>query len=171
MSNLTTNRLDAALSAEDLAALSDLVQQMYAKLPFLVALTPDERKRLRSVHRQNRLFVEDTLAVFAEVEGLMPGYVSEEAMRKDFALHEALSDVEVQLEGLLALVRSTRMLAGAEALSMALATYQFVKVAADAGLPGAAPVRARLSARFAGQGRQEPEPEAPEADSDADAAG
>lgn len=154
MSNLGNNRINARLTPEDLAAIKQAIQEINARMPFLLGLTLEERRKLAKINRSNKLFVEDAIEVARENPNVLPHYLTVEELEKDYELFEQLDDILLPLEQLFERVRDTQMLAGSEAYQTSLVLYKLTRVAADAGLPGMDTAYAKLRVRFDGQGPQ-----------------
>jgi hypothetical protein len=156
MSNLQNNRLSAALAPEAAAEIRQMVRQIEQKLPFLLGLTPEERKALPKINRSNKLFVDETLQACADNGNFLPPYLDVAEMRRDYELYRALGEVLQPLAQLYEKLRDTQILAGSEAFSTALMAYRMLQMAARSGMPGLDTVVSRLSERFASQGPSGP---------------
>lgn len=152
MSNLQNNRLSAQLDPTAAAEIRQLIRQIEDKMPFLLGLTPEERKALPKINRSNKLFVDETLQACADNGAFLPAYLDVSEMRRDYELYRALGEVLQPLAQLYEKLRDTQILAGSEAFSTALMSYRMLQMAARSGMPGLDTVVSRLAERFAGQG-------------------
>lgn len=150
--SLTNNRLSVTLDAAAISAVKTAVTTINTQLPFLVGLTPEERKLLPKIDVGNKVFVEDALLAIQNNATLFPTYLSIAEIQKDFTLFEQLDELVLLIGQLFEKLRDTQILAGSEAYSSALIAYKLFAAAADAGLPGAEAAYAQLKQRFASQG-------------------
>lgn len=154
MSNLGNNRVSANLTPEDFNAVKQAIQEIGYRMPFLIGLTLEERKKLAKINRSNKLFVADAVDVARENPTVLPYYLTVEELEKDFSLFQQLNEILLPLEQLYEKVRDTQILAGSEAYQTSLVLYKLTRVAAEAGLPGMDTAHAKLKVRFDGQGPQ-----------------
>lgn len=154
MSNIGNNRINARLTPEDLAAIKQAIQEINARMPFLLGLTLEERRKLAKISRSNKLFVSDSIEVVQENPVMLPHYLTPEALENDFVLYQQLAEILLPLEQLFEKVRDTQIMAGSEAYQTSLVIYKLIRVAADAGMPGMDTAYAKLRVRFDGQGPQ-----------------
>jgi len=153
MHNLLSNRSDAVISDADMADIQSQIADITQRLPFLVGLTPQERKRLNTIRHQKKLFVEQIVRSFEENQAILPGYLDAEAIRRDYELFEQLTELELIVGQLQEKLVHTRMLAGSEAYEGSLVFYHSLKRAAKSGLPGVQTVLEELKPFFEGQRR------------------
>ncbi len=151
MHNLLSNRTDAVISDADMADIQSQIADITQRLPFLVGLTDQERKRLSSIRHGKKLFVEAVIRSFEDNQHVMLGYIDTESIRKDFELFQQLTDLELMVGQLQEKLSHTRMLAGSEAFQGSLVFYHSLKRAARSGLPGIQTVLDELKPHFDGQ--------------------
>lgn len=121
------NRIAATLSAQaraDVLAALDTVRQ---HLPFLVDLSPDERRTLPRFGDKSVAFVRRAAEVVRQDDSFLPRRFDVAAFEQDVALYEALDGIYVALTRLTEHVEDTRALVGAEAYSAALDAYRALK--------------------------------------------
>ncbi|MCA1618369.1 MAG: hypothetical protein LC795_03465 [Acidobacteria bacterium] len=148
------NRISAALSQADQQAVLAAVNTIREKLPFLVDLTPEERRALPKMGETSRGFVTQALAVATQNEDILPRSFDVEEMRKDVALLDSLQPVRTALAQLSELVEDTHMAVGSEAYTSALHVYQYARSAGKgSALDGALDA---LGQRFARKSRSAP---------------
>ena len=141
------NRVSAELSEADQQAVLSAINTIREKLPFLIDLSPEDRKALPRLEDKSRGFVSQALEVASQNADILPRSFDIEEMRKDFELLNALSPVLLALAQLNELVEDTYIEVGSEAYMAALAVYQYVRAAGKgAALDGALDA---LSQRFA----------------------
>lgn len=154
MNNIGNNRVSANLQPDDFNAIKQAIQEIRNRMPFLLGLTLEERKKLAKINRSNKLFVSDAIEVARENPEVLPYYLTVHELEQDFTLFQQLSELLFPLEQLYERVRDTQMLAGSEAYQTSLVLYKLTRVAAEAGMPGMDTAHAKLKVRFEGQGPQ-----------------
>ena len=123
------NSISAELSQADQQAILAAVNIIRQKLPFLVDLTPEERRALPTMGDKRRGFVAQALAIAEQNEGILPRSFDVAEMRKGVALLESLRPILTALAQLCELVEDTYMAVGSEAYTSALLVYQFARSA------------------------------------------
>jgi hypothetical protein len=145
------NRISASLSDADQQAVLAAIQTIRQKLPFLVDLSPEERRSLPRMGDRSRGFVAQALEIATQNADILPRSFDVEEMRKDVELLGSLSPVLTALAQLNELVDDTVMEVGSEAYTAALAVYQYTRAAGKgAALDGALD---SLGQRFARKSR------------------
>jgi hypothetical protein len=148
------NRISATLSQADRQAVLDAINTIRAKLPFLIDLSPEERRSLPRMGDKSRGFVAQALEVAEQNADILPRSFDVEEMRKDVELLSALSPVLTALAQLNELVDDTFMAVGSEAYAAALLVYQFARAAGKG--PALDNALDALSQRFARKSRSAP---------------
>lgn len=139
--------IHASLSPSDLKAIKDALALIRAKMPFLIALSPDERRDLFKMGNKSLAFVQDALVVAQNNPDILPASFATPEMAVDVALASQLSEVDILLQQLASEVDDTLLATGSEAMGEGLEVYSYVKVAAKTQ-PGLRPVETQLSERF-----------------------
>jgi hypothetical protein len=148
------NRVSATLSDADRQAVLAAVNTIREKLPFLVDLSPDERRTLPRMGDKSRGFVTQALEVATLNPDILPRSFDVDEMRKDVELLSALSPIMASLSQLSELVEDTHMEVGSEAYASALLVYQYARAGGKgSALDGALDA---LSQRFARKSRTAP---------------
>jgi hypothetical protein len=119
--------LSASISAADRAAIEAALDTIREKLPFLVTMTAEERRKLAKLGDKTRAFVEKSAEFAARHPDYLPRRFDLDAMREDVELFMALYPIWVALNDLQELVYNTYMLAGSEAYAAAREVYQSAK--------------------------------------------
>jgi hypothetical protein len=118
--------------------------------PFLIALTPEQRKVLPKMSDKTVAFVEKVISYAEEAPEFNPPFLNLEELKKDFSATRQLTPVKNALERTYDDISDTVMLSGSEAYTAALIYYNSVKHAAKMGVPGAEAVYNDLKQRFSG---------------------
>ncbi|RSK46256.1 hypothetical protein [Hymenobacter perfusus] len=128
-----------------------------ALAPYLVSLTPEERKTMLRMADKTVAFVQKTADYATNTPAFVPPFVDFSEMQQDVAALTALTPLHQQLEQLALDMDSTMMTAGSEAYGHSLTIYNNIKFLAKNKQPGAQAAFDDLSQRFAGQGSRKAE--------------
>ena len=145
---MPTNRISATLSTKDLSEVKQALSTIREKLPFLISLSFDERKRLARLGDRSRAFVSKALEVATQTPDFLPRSFDIEEMRKDVEMFQALDSIRLDLMRLAEQVDDTYETAGSEAYAAALVVYRMLKDS-DFGTEGLDSVADELAQRFA----------------------
>lgn len=125
--------------------------------PFLVSLTPDERKTMLRMADKTVAFVQKTTDYATSNPSFVPTFVSLQELKQDTSSVAGLSPLRQQLEQLALDVDSTKMSAGSEAYSNSLTIYNNIKFQAKNKQAGAQAAYEDLKQRFTSQSRSKAE--------------
>ncbi|MDR2031256.1 MAG: hypothetical protein LBP86_03135 [Azoarcus sp.] len=144
------NDHSTSIPADILAQAQNLAEQLGTLLhPYVVPLTPSERRALPKMGDKTYAFVEKAHELAKINPALRPTFLDMQAFEIDFAdAGNKLEPLLVTLQQLTDNVSDIQMLAGNEAYHAALAFYNYTKVAAGQDVPGAKAVHAALRERF-----------------------
>jgi len=148
MSNLMNNRVNATMTAAQVAAVKTAIQTISTNMPFLVGLTVEERISLPKINVVNKAFAEDAINAVVNNAGSVPSYLNPIQMQNDLQLFTQLDELTTLLRQVLEKAEDTQILAGSEAYIGALTGYKLFGAAADAGVAGADTIYAALRQRF-----------------------
>ncbi len=118
--------------------------------PYLLSLTPDERKSMLRMADKTVAFVQKTVDYATANPAFVPPFVDLAELKQDTAGMAALTPLRQQFEQLALDLDSTVMVAGSEAYANALTVYGSVKFLAKNKQPGAQAAYDDLSTRFPG---------------------
>jgi hypothetical protein len=128
----------------------DFVRQGYGiLLPYLLALTPDDRKKLLKMADGTEPFVSQSISYMGSNKQLVPNFVDVDSVASNYATFEGLSPLGALLTNFASQVSDTRMVAGSTAFSATLSFYDSIKLAAGKRIPGAKTIYEDLKKRFA----------------------
>jgi hypothetical protein len=125
------NRVSAEITEADKQAVLAAVETIRQKLPFLIDLTPEQRRSLPKMGDKSRAFVGKALAVAQHNSNFLPRSFSVEEMARDAALVEALQPIMLSVTRLQEQLQDTYTEAGSEAYAAALVVYQYGRTSAD----------------------------------------
>ncbi len=146
------NRLSLTITAAIVTAVKADLASINAQLPFLIGLTPEEKKAMPKIDVNNKVFVEDALTAIQNNGGILPPYISGAEIGKDLVAYETIDELVALVGQLYDKLRDTQILLGSEAYVSSLTAYRLFAAAAAAGLPGAESIYTQLKQRFASNG-------------------
>ena len=141
------NRIEAVLSPDDEEAVLTAITTIKARLPFLVDLSPDEKRVMLKLGGKSLDFVTKALEIAAQNPDFLPRSFNIDEMRQDVELLQALTPIMVALDPLYDLITDTYMLVGSEAYAAGLEVYRYAKQAKHSA--GLDPLVDALGKRFA----------------------
>ena len=121
------NRITATLSSADQQAVMAAINTIREKLPFLIDLTPEDKRTLPKMGDKSRAFVSQALDVATQNTDFLPRSFDVAEMRKDVELLAALQPVMSALTQLQELVEDTYIAVGSEAYTAALLVYNYAQ--------------------------------------------
>jgi len=121
------NKVSAVVSDEDRVAIAGAIQTIKATMPFLLDLTPVEKKALAKLGDKSVAFVDRALELATQNPDFLPRSFDLAEMQKDVDLFNSLNAIRQSVVQLLELLEDTAMQAGNEAYSAGLVIYHFAK--------------------------------------------
>ncbi|HEV8321949.1 MAG TPA: hypothetical protein VG389_10070 [Myxococcota bacterium] len=144
---MSQGKVSAVIAPADLQSIQEAIATLREKLPFRVALSTAERKRLTKVGPKSVAFVTNALGLATGHPELVPAAVDVPELEKDVRLFESLGPIASELVALAQAVVDTRTVAGSEAMSVALVLYGVFQ-AAERTVPEVASFADELGVRF-----------------------
>jgi hypothetical protein len=149
------NRVSIILKPEDLKKVLDALVVVNTTLkPYLIALTPEERKGMPKMKDGTMPFVKKSMEYAQTNAAFVPAYIDVKELKTDLDAVDALSQIFRPVEQLYQNLEDTITLSGSEAYVASLAFYNSVKQATKINVPGAKAIAEDLSYRFTGQGKK-----------------
>lgn len=143
------NKINFVLPDEVVTQAQQKLEEVSALLqPYLIALTPDERRELPKMSDKTIPFVEKTLDYTVSDPQFAPPYMNKEELANDMKAHGQLTGLFRTVQQLNNGLDDTAMQAGAESYINALSYYNAVKQASKMNVPGAKSIYGELSKRF-----------------------
>jgi hypothetical protein len=131
------NKVDSTLVEKDIKEVLALLDTIRAKLPFLQAASPYERKHISKIGRKSQTFTVQALEMASRHPELMPGGLQLDAAQRDLSLFDALTPILQSISELHQQVEDTQMIAGSEAYAAARTAYKAARSFGDnAGMDG-----------------------------------
>ena len=116
--------------------------------PYLIALTPDQRKEIPKMSDKTLPFVEKITEYCQSAPQFVPAFMDVEALAGDFKVTQQLTGLFRTVKAMHDNLDDTIMQAGSEAYMNALNYYNSVKQAAKSDVPGAKSIYEDLKKRF-----------------------
>jgi hypothetical protein len=126
---MTQNIISAVLSAEDQAAVLAGVQTIKLKLPFLIDLSPEERRNLPKMGDKSRAFVLGALDTTTQNPDILPRAFDLDEFKRDVDLAQKLEPITLAVGQLAELLDDTSVAVSSDAYAAALVVYQAAKLA------------------------------------------
>lgn len=150
--------ISATLTNEKLQEIKSAIATIQNSMPFLVNLTPDERRKRFKMGDKSLAFVSNSVTVTQNNQEIVPASFDIAEFTKDYQLTVTLSEVLGLLEQLTEQVDDTLMAVGSESITSSLLIYDYVKTAAR-HKPGLKSVADQLGERFKAMGNRRPKTE------------
>ena len=139
--------ISASVSDANVQAIKDAVASIQQKLPFLISLTPDERKGIFKTGPNSLSFVQNALTAAENNPDILPKSFDVDEFTSDVDLFGVLTDLNTVVSQLASEIDDTRLAVGGEAMQEATQVYNYVKAAVK-NAPGLKPVADQLGQRF-----------------------
>jgi len=151
----TENVISIEIPQADIQAVRDALATINATLaPYLLALTPDQRRTLPKMSDGTEPFVAKVMDYATNDPQFSPPFMDVPEMKKDFDAVSQLMPLLRTVTQLQNNLSDTTMMAGSEAYVAALSYYNSVKMAARMNVPGAKAIYDDLKKRFESSGRR-----------------
>jgi hypothetical protein len=139
--------LNATLTDADRKAIKQAIATIQDKLPFLITLSAEERKRLYKMGDKRLAFVQNSLNVAQANRNILPASFDLDGFSNDYQLTADLTELLMLLNQLTEQVDDTLMAVSSEAMSNSLTVYDYVKTAAKK-TPGLKAIAEQLGSLF-----------------------
>jgi hypothetical protein len=139
--------ISAQISQADIQEIKAALNTIETKLPFLVHLTLDERRKIVKMGDKSLAFVSNSLSAAQSNPTVLPVSFDVNEFKTDYELIAALSEIHINLQQLNEKVDDTLMAVSSEAMISSLTVYNYVKTAAKQ-TPGLKAIADQLGERF-----------------------
>ncbi|WNZ22023.1 hypothetical protein HJG54_03510 [Leptolyngbya sp. NK1-12] len=139
--------INTTLTDAELQEIKQAIATIQQKLPFLITLSAEERKRLYKMGDKRLAFVQNSLSVAQSNRNILPASFDLEGFANDYRLASNLSELLMLLRQLTEQVDDTLMAVSSEAMSSSLTVYDYVKTAAKK-TPGLKAIAEQLGSLF-----------------------
>ena len=137
----------AALSPQDIQEIKAALQTVQKKMPFLITLSTEERRKLVKMGDKSLAFVNNSVTAAQSNREIIPATFDIEELVQDYQLATALTELLISMQQLTEQVDDTLMAVGSEAMTGSLTVYDYVKTASKK-TPGLKTVAEQLGERF-----------------------
>jgi hypothetical protein len=152
--------LDTDLSDQELAEVLQAIATIHQKLPYLVLLSPGDKKATSMLDEGRVPFALKAVEYASRETAISPNPPLLQEAKKDLDIYNKLQSVVRELSRLHEMANGTRMLAGAELYQFARVTYKMAKISASLNIPGTKSIVDDLGRLYATQGKNS-QPDAP----------
>lgn len=146
------NRISAVLTAQDITDIINAGNIIKTKMPFLLNLTPDERKKKRKTGNKREGYVIAVYNAVLQFPQAIPATFSVAEWTKDEELNDAAKGVFSFIRAISESVDDTLLQIGSERIKQADACYGYLKEAAK-GNEALSAIVNDIAKNFLGQGR------------------
>ncbi len=151
-----TNRISISFGAEDFDDITAAILLLQKKLlPYLVTLSPAERRELPKMGDKTVSFVQKSQEYCKQNPDLVPPFLDVNALNIDVTAFEQLRAMYQPLLQITDSLWDSMILSGSEAYSASLTFYNSIKRAAKAKIQKAETIYNDLMARFPGRGKKD----------------
>ena len=147
-----SNQINSQFSDEDLKDVLQAITTIRQKLPFLVKLSADDKKKTAMLDDGRTPFASKALDYASREASISPNPLLLEEAKLDSNLFGKLQSVDRELARLSEMVTDTKMLAGAELYEFARVVYKMAKISASLGTPGTKSIVDDLGKLYAANG-------------------
>ncbi|MEH2176724.1 hypothetical protein [Nostoc sp.] len=137
----------ATLSPQDIQEIKAALQTVQRKMPFLITLSTEERRKLVKMGDKSLAFVNNSVTAAQSNREILPASFDVEELIRDYQLASALTELLISVQQLAEQVDDTLMAVGSEAMTSSLTVYDYVKTASKK-TPGLKTVAEQLGERF-----------------------
>ncbi|MGG6270125.1 hypothetical protein ACQ4M3_33895 [Leptolyngbya sp. AN03gr2] len=144
---MTNQTIAPQLSETDLEEIKAALATIENKLPYLVHLTTEERRKLFKMGNKSLSFVSNSLMAAQTNPDVLPVSFDLKAFGNNYQLATTLSEVHLRLQQLTEKVDDTLMSVSSDAMTDSLTVYEYIKTASKK-TPGLKAVADQLGERF-----------------------
>ena len=144
---MSYQNIAAALSPQDIQEIKAALQTVQKKLPFLITLSTEERRKLVKMGDKSLAFVNNSVTAAQSNREILPATFDVEELVQDYQLAAVLTELLISIQQLSEQVDDTLMAVGSEAMTSSLTVYDYVKTASKK-TPGLKTVAEQLGERF-----------------------
>ena len=115
--------ITATLSQKDIQEIKAALQTIQQKLPFLITLSVEERRKLFKMGDKSLAFVKNSLTAAQSNRDILPASFDLDEFVRDYQLAATLTELLLGLRQLTEQVDDTLMAVGSEAMGSSLTVY------------------------------------------------
>lgn len=159
----TDNRISAQIDPQVKQQILTKINEIEALLPFLISLTPDDRRKIPHIATERGAMDEAFIRHMSARPDLVPNFVDVAELARDRALRSDLLDMLARVDALQEKLYHTAQAVGSDIYQAYLAFYSNVQQAAKRGVAGAGTILDDLKRFFPRSGRAASAPTPPSA--------
>ncbi len=139
--------VNASISPQDMQEIKAALQTIQKKLPFLITLSVEERRKLLKMGDKSLAFVNNSVTAAQSNRDILPASFDVEELVRDYQLATTLTELLTSMRQLTEQVDDTLLAVGSDAMTSSLTVYDYVKTAAKK-TPGLKTIAEQLGERF-----------------------
>jgi hypothetical protein len=124
---MTENRIDVAITQEQVAQVVDLFKQIEAALPGLIELTAEQRQAMSRYSEKDLSFILKALTIAEHHPEILPPSFSLDEMRRDVSALQSLDTILLTAHRVLGILEDSRFAAARESLGHESSVHKFLK--------------------------------------------
>ncbi|MEH2383367.1 MAG: hypothetical protein V7K27_31515 [Nostoc sp.] len=144
---MSYQNMAAALTPQDIQEIKVALQTVQKKLPFLITLSTQERRKLVKMGDKSLAFVNNSVTAAQSNREILPATFDVEELVRDYQLATTLTELLISMQQITEQVDDTLLAVGSEAMTGSLTVYDYVKTASKK-TPGLKIVAEQLGERF-----------------------
>ncbi len=144
---MNSQNITASVTPEDIQEIKAALQTIQQKLPFLITLSAEERRKLVKMGDKSLAFVSNSVTAAQSNRNILPSSFDVEEFVQDYQLAIILNELLISMRQLNEQVDDTLLAVGSEAMTSSLTVYNYVKTAAKK-TPGLKTLAEQLGERF-----------------------
>ncbi len=125
------HRVSGVMTEADRQAIMDAISTIKNRMPYLIALTTEERRKIFKMGDKSVAFVNKSLEVAIQNQGILTRDFDLEEMQRDVALYAQLQSMMMALTQLMEQIDGTMIQVGAEAYYAGRAVYKLTQMGGD----------------------------------------
>ena len=149
---MSYQNIAAALTPQDIQEIKVALQTVQKKLPFLITLSTEERRKLVKMGDKSLAFVNNSITAAQSNREILPPTFNVEELVRDYQLATTLTELLISIQQISEQVDDTLLAVGSEAMTSSLTLYDYVKTASKK-TPGLKIVAEQLGERFKAIGK------------------
>jgi hypothetical protein len=139
--------VNASISPQDMQEIKAALQIIQKKLPFLITLSVEQRRKLVKMGDKSLAFVNNSVAAAQSNRDILPASFDVEELVRDYQLTTTLTELLTSMRQLTEQVDDTLLAVGSDTMTSSLTVYDYVKTAAKK-TPGLKTIAEQLGERF-----------------------
>lgn len=128
--------IKAKLSNSDKDEIISLLKNIEQKLPFLINLSLEEKRRLAKISDKRLPFAQKVIEAAKQNPELIPQYINIQELIDDFELFNQLKTISLMINSLQEKIADTQTALGNEILTSSLMIYKSFKILSKSNVPG-----------------------------------